>query len=67
MRYLRKINCLSLKIKVIFEDQSYVLRLFTKLKNLGYHDAEILDYKTDDSDAVNLNDNQFEKILKKIK
>ena len=67
MKYLRKVNCISLKIKVIFEDQAHALRLFTKLKDSGYHDSELLDYWVEESANIKTDDKEFAKIFKKIK
>jgi hypothetical protein len=67
MKYLRKVNCASLKIKATFEDQANALRLFTKLKDSGYHDSELLDYWVKDADEVKTNDSEFNKIMKKVK
>lgn len=66
MRYLRKVNCPSLGIKVALEDQAYALRLYNKLRKLGYHDAEILDFFVDEEKKVDTDDHDFHNLMIKV-
>ena len=63
MNYLRKVICKELKINATFADQSYALRLFTKLYDKGFK-VQLEDFFTKES--VKTDDKNFEKLLKKV-
>lgn len=67
LEYYRKITCPSLKIDVILEDQANALRLFTLMKNKGYHDAQLFDFFSDGTKKVKSSDEKIEKLLAKVK
>lgn len=66
MQYLRKVNCPSLQIEATFNDQAYALELFTKLKNLGYHDSEILDHFVEEDKEVETDETSFSFLMDKV-
>ena len=67
LHYYRKITCPSLKIAVVLSDQAYALRLFSLLKDKGYHDSVLLDFFVEKTANVKLSDKHIEKLLAKVK
>lgn len=66
MLYLRKVTCAELNIAVVFDNQAYALKLFTKLYDGGYPRVQLEDHFVDEYVLTKTNDADFEEILNSI-